>query len=200
MELKVNNLREILKRERKKVAFLSALLGVFLYVWIPLMKSSEPETAPEIITAEAAKQLAAKKEEAAAADASAEKTVAHEYPALLRVPLPVNNLTRNPFLGFPVEEREAPVEFRDRQEPVAESALREEERTKVESMTVTSIMLWGRNPSCVVDGVILEQGSRFKGFVIKEIYEDRVFFSGQYGTYPNRVYSPLKLHNGNVDE
>lgn len=200
MELKVNNLRETLKRERKKVAFLSALVGVFMYVWIPLMKSSEPEKAPEIVTAEAAKQIAAQKNEAETANASAEKVVTHEYPALLKVPLTVDQLPLNPFMGFPVEKQEAPAEVKVQKEPVAVSALRKEERAKAEGMTVTSIMLWGRNPSCVVDGVILEQGSRFNGFVIKEIHEDRVLFSGRYGVYPIKVYSPLKLHIGNVDE
>ena len=46
MRLQVDSLKNTLKKEQKKVAFLLALMAVFLYIWIPLMKGSDPVPNP----------------------------------------------------------------------------------------------------------------------------------------------------------
>jgi hypothetical protein len=193
VELQTNKIRETLKKERKKVGILVALLAVFLYVWIPLMKSSDSDMPVIPVSPAAAAQVAAG---AGSSVEAAQPKEAPPYPAFLKVPLPARMLPRNPFvqLSAGAEKKKAPIEKKN-VVPIESPSelLRKDEMRKAESMVVTSIMRSGSNPCCVVDGVVLSVGSIHKGFVIKEIREQVILFSGKAGDYTISVKQPIKF-------
>ncbi len=185
MGLQVDSLKNTLKKEQKKVAFLIALTAVFLYVWIPLMKGSDPVPKPTAaVNSKATARGKATGKRAAKTSPEATKERKVTYPAFLKKPLPAVMLPRNPFLSLPDETPPEP-------EPVAveeetnneDDALRAAEKARSEKMVITSTMLSGRNPSCVVDGLVLVKDSEYNGFKVKKISEFDVVFIGEYGEY-----------------
>jgi len=183
--LKVDSLKNTLKKEQKKVAFLIALTAVFLYVWIPLMKGSDPVPNPAAANlnpkAKAKSRTARAGRDVAAPKTEEERKVT--YPAFLKKPLPAVMLPRNPFLSLPDETPPEPEPVAVEETNSEDEALRAAEMARAEKMVITSTMLSGRNPSCVVDGLVLVQGSEYNGFKIKKISESGVVFAGEYGAY-----------------
>lgn len=185
MGLKVDSLKNTLKKEQKKVAFLIALTAVFLYVWIPLMKGSDPVPNPASAKvnpkAKAKSRTAKTDREAAPPETENDRRVT--YPAFLKKPLPAVMLPRNPFLSLPDETPPEPEPVAVEETSNEDDALKTAEKARAEKMVITSTMLSGRNPSCVVDGLVLVQGSEYNRFKIKKISEFGVDFLGEFGVY-----------------
>ena len=185
MGLKVDNLKNTLKKEQKKVAFLVALAAVFLYVWIPLMKGSDPVPNPAAanLNPKATAKSRTGKAGREATPPVTEKERKVTYPAFLKKPLPAVMLPRNPFLSLADETPPEPEPVAVEETNTEEEALKATEKARAEKMVITSTMLSGRNPSCVVDGLVLVKGSEYNGFKVKKISEFGVVIVGEYGAY-----------------